>query len=316
MTPEAFARWQDFATRMARTCYADAQEPDLDWIQAEISYFFDCLKAEEIHTFESWDHSGRYTRETGYFEDRQRGCRCRHQTEPPAPCIPHDAWLRAHDAGLECIAADAYVAWRHAGEPCTCTSHHDRHRRVPPDPDCPECNGDPEWWPMATGPCISDIVSEQASESRPCSPECAFCRLPNRYDACWQAIDAGLSETAAASYAEWRADPSPHRCRWGYRRHEGWFHCTCDEDRYAWEEAWLDQWFGPVSCCLRAGIDFASEPSAGVLGFTAGDIRRMYPEGVPDWVFPPGEKLHYAFTSPLVENGIFADLPDSASVLL
>ena len=22
----------------------------------------------------------------------------------------------------------------------------------------------------------------------------------------------------------------------------------------------------------------------GVLGFTAGDIRRMYPEGVPDWV--------------------------------
>lgn len=28
----------------------------------------------------------------------------------------------------------------------------------------------------------------------------------------------------------------------------------------------------------------AVAPSAGVLGFTAGDLRRMYPEGVPNWV--------------------------------
>lgn len=39
-----------------------------------------------------------------------------------------------------------------------------------------------------------------------------------------------------------------------------------------------------VSCCIRAGLDLASSPSAGVLGFTVGDLRRMYPEGVPDWV--------------------------------
>lgn len=39
-----------------------------------------------------------------------------------------------------------------------------------------------------------------------------------------------------------------------------------------------------VSCCIRAGLDCASSPSAGVLGFTVGDLRRMYPEGVPDWV--------------------------------
>lgn len=38
-----------------------------------------------------------------------------------------------------------------------------------------------------------------------------------------------------------------------------------------------------VSCCIRAGLDCASQPSAGVLGFTVGDLRRMYPEGIPDW---------------------------------
>lgn len=47
----------------------------------------------------------------------------------------------------------------------------------------------------------------------------------------------------------------------------------------------------PVSCCVRAGLDIAVAPSAGVAGFTADDIRKMYPEGVPDWVkefFKPG----------------------------
>ena len=39
-----------------------------------------------------------------------------------------------------------------------------------------------------------------------------------------------------------------------------------------------------VSCCIRAGLDRASRPSGGVIGFTVGDLRRMYPEGLPDWV--------------------------------
>lgn len=39
-----------------------------------------------------------------------------------------------------------------------------------------------------------------------------------------------------------------------------------------------------VSCCIRAGLDCASSPSGGVLGFTVGDLRAMYPEGLPDWV--------------------------------
>jgi hypothetical protein len=45
-----------------------------------------------------------------------------------------------------------------------------------------------------------------------------------------------------------------------------------------------DQWYGPVRCCLRAGLDLASAPSAGVGGFTAGDLFAMYPEGLPDWL--------------------------------
>jgi hypothetical protein len=40
----------------------------------------------------------------------------------------------------------------------------------------------------------------------------------------------------------------------------------------------------PISCCIRAGLDVAVSPSAGVCGYTAGDIRKMYPEGVPEWV--------------------------------
>lgn len=45
-----------------------------------------------------------------------------------------------------------------------------------------------------------------------------------------------------------------------------------------------ERWFGPVCCCVRAGLDMASEPSAGVVGFTLGDLRKMYPEGIPEWV--------------------------------
>jgi hypothetical protein len=47
-----------------------------------------------------------------------------------------------------------------------------------------------------------------------------------------------------------------------------------------------DQWAGPIECCLRAGLGAAIDGGSGmgVMGFTAGDIRRMYPEGVPDWI--------------------------------
>lgn len=49
-------------------------------------------------------------------------------------------------------------------------------------------------------------------------------------------------------------------------------------------ERWEERWVTPVNCCLRAGLDVASAPSAGVVGFTIGDLKRMYPEGIPAWV--------------------------------
>ena len=40
-----------------------------------------------------------------------------------------------------------------------------------------------------------------------------------------------------------------------------------------------------VSCCIRAGMDFATTPSGGVLGFTVGDLRRMWKNrSLPKWV--------------------------------
>lgn len=45
-----------------------------------------------------------------------------------------------------------------------------------------------------------------------------------------------------------------------------------------------NDWYGPVKCCVRAGLDIASSPSAGVVGFNIGTIRTMYPEGIPEWI--------------------------------
>lgn len=90
--------------------------------------------------------------------------------------------------------------------------------------------------------------------------------------------------------------------------------CRCDEIEQLWGEQWDEQWGGPVHCCIRAGLDCASAPSMGVMGFTAGDVRRMYPEGVPDWVFPPNEQLHYWLSDKV--NGTFAELLEETEVVL
>ena len=39
-----------------------------------------------------------------------------------------------------------------------------------------------------------------------------------------------------------------------------------------------------VSCCVRAGFDVAVYPSAGVVGFDVGTLRRMYNGCLPAWV--------------------------------
>lgn len=39
-----------------------------------------------------------------------------------------------------------------------------------------------------------------------------------------------------------------------------------------------------ITAIIRASLDVAIQPSAGVGGFTVGDLRKMYPEGLPEWV--------------------------------
>ena len=105
----------------------------------------------------------------------------------------------------------------------------------------------------------------------------------------------------------------PPRCR-ACDEYDDDAKCRCEEIELAYREQWDDQWGGPVCCCIRAGLDFASAPSGGVTGFTAGDVRRMYPEGIPDWVFPPNERLRYWMSDKI--NGTFIELPDEAQLVL
>jgi len=76
-----------------------------------------------------------------------------------------------------------------------------------------------------------------------------------------------------------------------------------------------EQFCGPVTCCIRAGLDMASAPSGGVIGFTAGDIRRMYPEGVPDWI-TGGKDCRWSYWLKDELNGTFAEMPESAALVL
>lgn len=39
-----------------------------------------------------------------------------------------------------------------------------------------------------------------------------------------------------------------------------------------------------LMACVRAGFDVAVAPSGGVVGFTVGDLRRIFDGALPDWV--------------------------------
>lgn len=75
-----------------------------------------------------------------------------------------------------------------------------------------------------------------------------------------------------------------------------------DYDAYdEMKEALVEIYAGPVRCCIRAGMDMASAPSAGVLGFTVGHLKRMYDGRIPDW-------LNEGFNASLVESARGVDL--------
>ena len=146
-----------------------------------------------------------------------------------------------------------------------------------PKTDCRHCRGTGIGFDLRTGSLVCDTVRSHLSDDMPRCPRCKACEGSN--------------------LRTYQSDQ-----------------CRCDDIDQLWYDQWSDQWGGPVCCCIRAGLDMACGPSAGVLGFTAGDLRRMFPEGVPDWCFPPGERLHYWLTDEL--NGTFAELPDDAQLVL
>ena len=48
-----------------------------------------------------------------------------------------------------------------------------------------------------------------------------------------------------------------------------------------------ETWGGAVRCCVRAGLDLVSDRE-GVLGVTAGELRSLYPRGLPQWLLRLG----------------------------
>lgn len=39
-----------------------------------------------------------------------------------------------------------------------------------------------------------------------------------------------------------------------------------------------------LSCCIRAGFDMAVAPSGGVVGYTVGDLRKIFAGKLPKWI--------------------------------
>ena len=95
-------------------------------------------------------------------------------------------------------------------------------------------------------------------------------------------IETATRDVFAATYRGWEGEDRDDF--WRYRRKSIWGNL--------------------VACCVRAGLDVVASPSAGVAGFTVGDLRRMYPEGLPDWV------------SGWFEAPITAETPDELGVWL
>lgn len=63
----------------------------------------------------------------------------------------------------------------------------------------------------------------------------------------------------------------------------GWLMEYLDE-HHANDPDKVNRFENQVTCCIRAGLDVASHPSAGVCGFTVGMLWRMYNETLPAWV--------------------------------
>ena len=197
MNQEQYARWRDFALRMARTCWTNRQRPKRDWIVEAVEDFFAGLEDWEL--IETWENSADFPEGHRYYR------------------VTYD--------GL-----------------CYCQFHGNVRER---QAACVYCKGTGRRFDVSHRSLLCDDVT------------------------CW--ADEYIDEQRLMTQREWK--------RFERLRHDD----DCDEAD-AIQDAIRELYLSPVSCCIRAGFDCAVSPSMGVVGFTAGDLRRMYPKGVPDWV--------------------------------
>lgn len=64
---------------------------------------------------------------------------------------------------------------------------------------------------------------------------------------------------------------------WLYDNGHSHYHRVTDEEKG-------NKFANQVSCCVRAGFDLAVAPSAGVVGFDVGDLRRACGGRIPKWI--------------------------------
>ena len=62
---DKFERWQDFALRMARTCWTNRTRPGRDWIVNAVQDFFAGIDRDNIACFRDWDNSAPYSPSMG-----------------------------------------------------------------------------------------------------------------------------------------------------------------------------------------------------------------------------------------------------------
>lgn len=282
MTELQFERWRDFALRMARTCYAVSRRPSCDWIVGLVEEFFDLLDDADIPCIVDWDNS------TDYPEGN-----------------PH-------------FGREYSLSW------CGCDGY--RHTHGKPNPQCEECNGSGLHHALYRAQCAGDMVTMFLDDYAVGWVKCRVCSSDDelRYEprlgaatgkyrvVCFKDEDVDFSDPGCDCPGGHESAYEASQCPKWLKKRDAM--CRCDEVSALASEQWDQQWGGPVHCCIRAGLDCASAPSAGVLGFTAGDLRRMYPEGVPDWISQPGQNWFYWPSNE--ENGTFADMADSAAVVL
>lgn len=249
MTPEQFDRWKDFSLRMARTCFAGHTNPDPEWIEEQVTNFLDCIDEDDVPALRDWDHSDPYPEESRWYRRTERPC-----------------WT-----------------CKGSGQQPTKTG---RPRRRPKQ--CTACKGTGTRYEYARPSTVGDIAADWENDH----VYHRFHRLATDADHLYRDMTRLVEEDATGHFDyDGRLDTAAEQATLSkYLAGHSHVYLATDPpvpiplDSEEWLTQWCDQWADPVKACLRAGLDIASAPSAGVCGFTAGHIRRMYPEGVPEWV--------------------------------